>query len=442
MSIEFNCPYCTATVRVGDDAAGKVGRCPKCETRIRIPDPRPQADSPSVVPTAETPTPTAPPVAPAPAPISPIEIPPTAPVVSQQTPVPPTVPTPETQETAFPDFSQPTPAPPTTPQPALADGSSPIIQTIPDKQFSKPDYRRKRKKGSAWISLLIPVVFGSIFVGLFFAYLKWSAPKFTGELTGEVLNPDQSISATIRGRDHAVPEKAFRNLINDLKDHPSAIRSNLVNVRFDGVSSDLKVSLRPGIDSDLVRVPVTELKSVSEYYYDHSGKIDESRRSDLQLALIELCDDWVHAEEGEKLRTLPEYRDSIGYNSFVKGLGHISEAIVDGMRYPCVHEDSAGSLTFLVPVGTKKFIIKQRTDQKLSSFFPSKFEIKVSIPDPDAAPLKPAETFETEREADPMEEMEPTETMDESESMDETMKPDTDEDQPAMKPKMEPESED
>ena len=37
MAIEFNCPYCTAVIRVPDNAGGGKGRCPKCATRISVP---------------------------------------------------------------------------------------------------------------------------------------------------------------------------------------------------------------------------------------------------------------------------------------------------------------------------------------------------------------------------------------------------------------------
>ena len=37
MAIEFNCPYCTAAIRVPDAYAGKQGRCPKCDTKLLIP---------------------------------------------------------------------------------------------------------------------------------------------------------------------------------------------------------------------------------------------------------------------------------------------------------------------------------------------------------------------------------------------------------------------
>ena len=63
MAIQFNCPYCTAAIQVPDASAGKLGRCPKCETRLRIPSiapPEPAAPAPpaAAVPPPQPPAPT------------------------------------------------------------------------------------------------------------------------------------------------------------------------------------------------------------------------------------------------------------------------------------------------------------------------------------------------------------------------------------------------
>ncbi|MCG3125350.1 MAG: hypothetical protein CHACPFDD_00168 [Phycisphaerae bacterium] len=39
MAIEFHCPYCSATVRAGDEYAGKRGKCPHCHQSVYIPTP-------------------------------------------------------------------------------------------------------------------------------------------------------------------------------------------------------------------------------------------------------------------------------------------------------------------------------------------------------------------------------------------------------------------
>ena len=38
MAIEIDCPTCGGTLRVGDEAAGRVVRCGGCMTTVRVPD--------------------------------------------------------------------------------------------------------------------------------------------------------------------------------------------------------------------------------------------------------------------------------------------------------------------------------------------------------------------------------------------------------------------
>ncbi|HUR54248.1 MAG TPA: LamG-like jellyroll fold domain-containing protein, partial [Gemmataceae bacterium] len=59
MAIEFVCPTCSHTLRVGDEAGGKVVRCGSCMTTLRVPDTAP-------VPNAVAPPPPAPPPPPVP----------------------------------------------------------------------------------------------------------------------------------------------------------------------------------------------------------------------------------------------------------------------------------------------------------------------------------------------------------------------------------------
>ena len=40
MAIEFDCPHCTSSIRVGDSSAGKTGKCPRCKEKIRVPRPQ------------------------------------------------------------------------------------------------------------------------------------------------------------------------------------------------------------------------------------------------------------------------------------------------------------------------------------------------------------------------------------------------------------------
>ncbi|MHB0960617.1 MAG: hypothetical protein ACYC6N_13145 [Pirellulaceae bacterium] len=53
MSIEFPCSGCGQTLRVGDDAAGKRAKCPKCQSVVSIPSDSMFASSPSPQPADE-----------------------------------------------------------------------------------------------------------------------------------------------------------------------------------------------------------------------------------------------------------------------------------------------------------------------------------------------------------------------------------------------------
>jgi hypothetical protein len=64
MAIEFLCPTCSGTLRVGDASAGRVVRCGACQTTLRVPGA--PAPAPAAVPVAPPPEPQ-PPSAPAPA---------------------------------------------------------------------------------------------------------------------------------------------------------------------------------------------------------------------------------------------------------------------------------------------------------------------------------------------------------------------------------------
>ena len=71
MAIRFNCPYCTFTIQVVDNAVGQTGTCPQCGTMILVPIPmnlQPQQRAPLQQPTF-IPTLTATNFAPPPAPM-------------------------------------------------------------------------------------------------------------------------------------------------------------------------------------------------------------------------------------------------------------------------------------------------------------------------------------------------------------------------------------
>ncbi|QDT33357.1 hypothetical protein [Thalassoglobus polymorphus] len=417
MAIEFHCPYCTATVRVGDDASGKIGRCPKCDTRLRvptIPSPAPQT-APSPETGAETP------VDP-PANANPVQLPTADSLQGQADPGfagPPegAVESPA-EEALFPDLNAP--------KDPKTLGQLPVVPVTDDPVTSKY-IRRQKKKRASLSGLIPPILFGSIFVSVGIWFYMSSQPSYEGLLEGERLNPSQSIRLEIKGADFSIDQKVFSQIVDEVRKRPSAVRSNLVNLQFSAGSKGLEISLRPGSEADLVKVPILQLEAVDQYYQEHLDTLEDARLDELKAGLISLSEDWTNAPEGEKNSTLPNYRNQVVYNSFVKGLGRICYASVGNAIYPCVHENSEGDLYFLVPVGTKEFWIKERSELPETPFFPSSFLVHVQVARPqlEEAELVPVENA-SEEEATGEEDSSPT--------SDESMEPDSDaETSPNMK---------
>lgn len=340
MTIEFNCPYCTATVRVGDDASGKIGRCPKCETRLTVPTIPVQVEQPKASDAA-----------------------------------PATVP----GEPGPTDSSDPTAA-----SPSEELGQFPIVIATEDPISSKYQKRRK-KKPSNYMALLPPVFFGGLLALAGFFYYWSTLPSYEGTLEATRQNSSQSIQVELLGASFKIDEKIFSQIVDELRDHPSEVHSKLVNLSFRAGADGLEISLRPGSEAELVTVPISQLKPVQKFYDAHFNELNDYRIEEMQAGLVSLSRDWVNASEGEKNSTLPDYRNSVVYNAFVKGLGRICYANVEGAIYPCVHEDGDGALYFLVPVGTESFTIKERNELEETPFFPSKFEVQVNVARPSMA---------------------------------------------------------
>jgi len=75
---------------------------------------------------------------------------------------------------------------------------------------------------------------------------------------------------------------------------------------------------------------------------------------------------------------LINYRNKVGLNSLMGGLGYHMEARVNNKIYPCVHDDFQGGLYFLVPKGTLQFEIMGRKLDSGRTPFPGKYQVQVT----------------------------------------------------------------
>ena len=242
MAIEFDCPYCMATIRVGDDAAGRQGACPKCGTTLVVPLP------PAVGQDG-------------------VESPP--------------------REDLVPDVI-----------PDVVPDVVPDFRSRPEASVSSRVRRRRRKKGS----LLFPIACGAgLLLAISFAWVLNDPTRFHGSLSGDldgayvaadVLTArvieaellDRLLVGGLEGEDG----KAYQAMVSSLSERPGRVRSNVMTVGFAASEGRLQVSIQPGDEFRLVRVGLRQSESMRAFVESQSGRLEDLRQEDLAASLSRL----------------------------------------------------------------------------------------------------------------------------------------------------------
>lgn len=353
MAIQFNCPYCTASIKVADDAAGKIGKCPKCETKLRVPQPaRPEPGAPA-----------------------------------------------KAQEPAM-GFSAPSAGEPIGPADVTTDpGAPPLplpVAAVPETSYARRV--RQRQKGS-WAALLLPMTFGALLVALAAGYWWYQRDTMTGPMTGERLPVGTTLTGRIPAALSGTSRDEYLDAARGLEADPAIISTDLLQVEFRGGPYGLETWLWAAPEADLVRVPVRRNKLVAQFHSQHAGDLSAPRDAELAAAAAKFLSDWQNAtRDGMQLGNTLEFRDSLGLNSLRGALGYHSAALVGKKYYPCVHEDEEGWLYFVVPRGTTSFVVTERPLEGRESVFPDEYRFDVTVVEA-AVPAPPADES---RQPDPV----------------------------------------
>ncbi|MEW4489113.1 hypothetical protein AB1L42_13615 [Thalassoglobus sp. JC818] len=387
MAIQFHCPYCTATVRVRDDAAGKVGQCPKCGSRVRVPAPQanppasPEAVDPSLADTDEF-----------------------------EVYDPDSAPLPESQKKSSRSAGAPEPTDPllkTTTEFNLSEPSSasPPENATDSFQFgssepssmrsSLPRRRRKRRLGM----LLPPLFFGGLLVLLGVFYSLQTQPVFTGTISGERLPADHILRMELKADDFSIPQQRFNTVLEQLRETPTTVRSNLVVLDLVADGDKLRMTLSPGRQAEFVKARLLSLADIDTFYQDQFRELEQQRFQELKASINRMFEEWSDPQASSQNALLPEYRQAVVYNTFVSGLGRICHAVQEQTAYPCVYESQSGDFYFLVPIGTESFTIRERKTAGDNTILPSEFAVEVNVAPQIAEDLTiEVETHETEPE--------------------------------------------
>lgn len=276
MAIQFNCPYCTVTIQVPDQSAGKKGTCPQCGTKVVVPTPK------------NAPPP--PPVEAAPA--APAFVPPASVPVFAPNMMPP----------QMPFAPQPTTAPPGFPQaPGLPFGFDPQQQAAsqgypgntgfaPMPAFAPPPlaptqdeppsvaktYKKKLKRRSGpaiWGPIVAVLV---IAAGLAIYFLKPGVKPdlLSGKLTGTRLAKGKLQPALVhREWIDGIDEETLANVLKQMEKRTIKFRSSneLINMTFQGSPEGIKVIAAAGPSAELIAVDLTSNKSLDKWHQKARG---------------------------------------------------------------------------------------------------------------------------------------------------------------------------
>lgn len=348
MAIEFSCSYCTVLVRVPDSAAGKMGRCPKCSTRLLIPNPaRPSPDAPPPAPTEQAPA---------------------APVA---------------QAEMFPP--EPTPQP----EEPVGLGQFPVVgaaRPAPTTSVAGRVRRRQRSNRMVWV---VPVIALLAFAGVM---IWWTSPFATrlpmrGTLTAVAL-PSSELFSTEIPASHFGEDEATKGLLDRLTTEPLTLRSGLMRVEFRGGPKSVTVFVEAGSDARLFRVDVSGEAAVQRYLETHRAKLEQTRATIELSAAGQFRDALLNGDETS--RDLSGFRDRLGLTALQGGFGHHIMAAVDGTLFPCVYQDSERSVVFALPVGTAQFrVVGLPGDEPNSNAIDIEYD--VTVVEPEATSPQPEE---------------------------------------------------
>lgn len=317
MAIEFSCPYCTVAVRVPDSAAGKMGKCPKCATRLLVPNP--------ARPSTETPSP----------------VQPTAASVAEPEPSPPD-PTPDPGE-------------------IVGLGQFPVMNAarpVPTASVASRVRRRQRKNRLVWV---IPVMALLAFAGV---VIWWTSPFATrlpmrGALIAVPLPSNELFSTEIPASRFGEDEAA-KTLLDRLTSEPVSLRSGLMRVEFRGGPKGVTVFVEAGTEAGLFRVDLSGEVAIQRYLESHRATLEQARSSIETAAAEEFREAILNGDESS--RDLSRFRDRLGLTALQGGFGHRIMAAVDSTLFPCVYQEAERSVVFALPVGTPQFRIVGRLD--------------------------------------------------------------------------------
>lgn len=354
MAIEFNCPYCSAIIRVPDSAAGGKGKCPRCTRRITVPKtsqlrtaPKPPAEELGVFGSPE--------------PEPPGQLDASAPVTFAAA-------GPEAVSDEPFDFLA---------SPASTPGAFPVdTPRRPLPQGSVSSKLKKKKSGG----LMIPVIFGLILCGVvgWYVWQNYQTERLVGELTAQTganleLPPAEVETGTLKQSPDEV-----KGVLERLEKSPIRIPSTLMSVQIGAKKRALSITVNSGPDTTFYRVDMNN-PALAIYRKNHAFELEAARAEEVEQYGSEFIAEYVRVMDKKSgASSLTDFRNKFALPALVRGLGHQVVAVAGQTTYPCVYEDGESGLYFLMPPDLQKFEVIGRKHSNGRTVFPGKYQVTVS----------------------------------------------------------------
>jgi hypothetical protein len=360
MTVEFECPSCDETLRVGDEWMSKITKCPQCRIPIRIP----VLEIPEEFPTAML-------VRPSSLAHVPLVSPTAVPVQPTLTPTPSTF----TQEPGKPDFLQAISAPP-----EQATGEFPFA--VSPTSTSRTS-RYKSRQQSSVVPWIIRMFFVAILGGV--GYVGWNYyqsnnHQLNGSGIAEVYDKYQLPPVNLAFSLISKSQKFEDDIKEALIDMPLMFNTETFECELTLEHGSLEILERAGVDMEFVQVDLMAHAPIKEFYLAHLTEMEAPKEKEFQKAALFVAETF----ENKKSRR-PNFagseniivRDNLLVNACLGGLGYRLEATSGGKIYRCVRQDENQHLYFLVPQGTKSITIQERKIAGINPVFPANFQFAV-----------------------------------------------------------------
>jgi len=343
MAIEFNCPYCSATIRVPGAYAGKQGRCPKCDTQLLIPS----------VPLPNQPTKTG-----------------------------------RSMETQKPHQFPETPGG----APSLMNGSTPDVNDAdrPDSDdpfavrpvttsVAKSRRRRARLRPSRALVIGIPVICFLVLFGIIAYSLMSSLPKLQGNLTGRRLDVRALPERTIAWDELSLNAEDREVLKKSLETNPESLISQFMTCQVSANEGGLVVTLAAQPDCQWIAVDVLGDKPLAIWKRKEGPQWNRMRLDERRIAANQYAKDKLLKVSGQQISIdAVAARDKVALNTSCGPLGYVVQAVAESSAFPCAAEDDSGKLYFCLPKTVQGFTIQGRTLANGLSAFSGEYAVAIS----------------------------------------------------------------